>query len=1151
MRPSGAVDENTERTRTVRVVIADDSALLRRRVRRELEDDPTIAVVGEAADAPSAVALVERLRPDTLLLDLRMPGGGFSVLEAAKRLEPAPAVVVLTNYGFDEYRDRAATLGADEFLDKSRQIGEIAGAVRRAGGVAAEVARAGAGGAELQALLDGLEDAVVLLDDDDRIVAVNTAWGAASVRNDLGGAYGEATVARFEDGRAQVAAIIAALREVREGRRPSFTLTFSLMREGQSVWLRVSGRRMDGDPRRRILVTHANVTEVEALAQALRESEQRFRRLADNAQDIVYRYRLAPTRGFEYVSPASTAMTGFTPEDHYADPDLGWKLVHPDDRHLVEEAAGASGQGPVTLRWIRKDGTEIWTEQRNTVIRDEHGTPVAVEGIARDVTARMTRQQATEASEQQLRALFDLAPDAYVLLTPAGAILRLNHAAEHLFGYPERAVAGRLVRELDVLPGVEIERARHLETRVDSASTAESAEFDIRRADGSAARVEARVNRVVLDGQETLLVMARDVTERRRTEAQVLRLSTALEAAVNAVVIARPDGAIEWVNSAFTRLTGYALDEVRGHNPRLLKSGVHGPAFYEDLWGSIGRGEPWTGRLVNRRKDGSLYTEEMTITPVRGADGRISHFIAIKEDVTAREAAAAAVRASEARLRAAFEHTAVGIIHAGPDGRLLRVNPRLGEMLGYAPEALVGRDFREITHPEDLAANLASYESVLTGERDEYHLEKRYLHRHGHAVWAHVTTAAVRDDAGQVEYFISVAEDITQRRALEQQLYQVQKIEAVGRLAGGVAHDFNNLLTIIRGETELALADAAAGGAVTESLLSIARAADRATTLTGRLLAFSRKQVIEPSTIPIRTFLEDTQRMLHRLVEERIAVRLEVAGDVGVVSADRDQLEQVLLNLVVNARDAITGEGTITVGARDVELTEEFAATHPGARAGRYVMITVTDTGCGMSEEVRAHAFEPFYTTKPRGKGTGLGLATCFGIVKQSGGYIWIDTDVGVGTEVRVYLPAVEAVADPPERETIVPAGPEGEVVLLVEDEDAVRRLARRVLEAGGYGVFEAADGHAALRVLEEHPVTIHLLLTDVVMPGLGGRETAARALERCPDLRVLFMSGYLDDELLRGLVEGDAAALLRKPFSREQLLHAVRDALDTAPVRG
>jgi PAS domain S-box-containing protein len=527
-------------------------------------------------------------------------------------------------------------------------------------------------------------------------------------------------------------------------------------------------------------------------------------------------------------------------------------------------------------------------------------------------------------------------------------------------------------------------------------------------------------------------------------------------------------------------------------------------------------------------------------------------FSAIIRDITERTSAEAALRQSEERYRAAFEHTAVGVMHADAEGRFLRVNRRFGEMLGYEPAELVGRSFEEITHPDDRPHNLDLYRAVRAGRRDDYHLEKRYVHRDGRAVWAAVTAAAVRTEAGDVDYFVAVAEDITERRALEQQLYQAQKMEAVGRLAGGVAHDFNNLLTIIRGETELALAEAAEADPVRESLVGIRKAAERATMLTERLLAFSRKQVLEPVTVPIPAFLVEAERMLRRLVEERIALRIAAAPDAGAVWADPGQLEQVLLNLVVNARDAIAGEGVITVGAGAVELTPEFAEAHPGAQAGRYVKITVADTGSGMSEEVRAHAFEPFYTTKPRGKGTGLGLATCFGIVKQAGGYIWIDSAVGAGTTVSVYLPAIETpvgAAEHPSAGKELPAG--AETVLVVEDEDAVRRIARRVLVAEGYDVVEAASGLGALRALDERPGSIDLLLTDVVMPGMGGREVAARAVERRPDLRVLFMSGYLDDELLRGLVEGDEVTLLRKPFTREQLLRGVREALDGARAGG
>jgi two-component system, cell cycle sensor histidine kinase and response regulator CckA len=1265
----------------VRVIIADDSSLLRQRVRRELDEDPAVEVVGEAADAPSAIALVERLRPDTLLLDLRMPGGGFSVLEAVKRMPSAPAVIVLTNHGVEEYRERALNLGADGFLDKSLQFQEVVGAVRRT----VPEPPAGEPGHQVPgptgSSVDGLDDAAVLLTPDGVIAAANPRWTALGgvVRSDLGRDYADALADRCGELGTQVATTVAALRELLDGRSAELTLVLSARQGGRVEWFRITGRRVADAPPARVLLVHENITELEAMAQALRESERRFRRLAEDAQDIVYRYRLGPTPGFVYVSPASTRITGYAPEEYYADPDLASSMIHPED-----QARGASGLdpgatgAPTACRWVRKDGRVIWIEQRNTLIRDERGTPVAVEGIARDVTDRMARHRATEASEQQFRALFDLAPDAHALLSPDLVVLRLNEAAEHLFGYTRQAAVGRSLAELNMLSEADLGRAHQLATTA-AASVVRSAEFAVRRADGSAAQVEVRFSRVALEEQDGILLVARDITVRKRIEAQVLRLSTALEAAVNAVVIARLDGAIEWVNPAFTRLTGYTPEEVRGRTLRLLKSGVQAPTFYRELWNTITRGTHWSGRLVNRRKDGRLYTEEMTITPVRGDDGQVSHFIAIKDDVTAREAAAAAVRDSEARFRAvvesapdgvliadasgrvifangvaerlfgrsrealgttcvqdlvpggfpdrlpegmpgvaerglerdgsagimealradgtrvpvevsfgtweldgerffsvmirdvaertraeatvreseeryraAFEHTGVGVTHVDLEGRLQRANHRFAAMLGYRPEELVGRLFEEITHPDDMKQCVELYDVLRAGCRNECHMEMRYLHRDGHPVWATLTVSAVRNGVGEVEYFIAVAEDITERRGLEQQLFQAQKMEAVGRLAGGVAHDFNNLLTIIRGETELALADVAEGHAVRESLAGIQKAAERATVLTSRLLAFSRKQVVEPTTFAMHDFVQDAERMLRRLVEERIELQTAPAPDAGTVRVDRGQLDQVLLNLVVNARDAIAGEGTITVGAQAARLTSAFVETHPGAREGSYVLLTVADTGSGMTDDTRTHAFEPFYTTKPRGKGTGLGLATSFGIVKQAGGYICIESAPGRGTVVSVYLPAVSELAEAPAPTTgecVVAAG--AGTVLVVEDEGAVRRIARRALEADGYQVIEAADGHEALRVLEARADEVRLLLTDVIMPGMGGREIAARVVERCPHVRVLFMSGYLDDELLRDLVEGDEVALLRKPFTREQLLRAVRHALDAVRVGG
>ena len=392
-----------------------------------------------------------------------------------------------------------------------------------------------------------------------------------------------------------------------------------------------------------------------------------------------------------------------------------------------------------------------------------------------------------------------------------------------------------------------------------------------------------------------------------------------------------------------------------------------------------------------------------------------------------------------------------------------------------------------------------------------------------------------------------VVTETTEMRTLEQQLLQAQKMEAVGRLAGGVAHDFNNLLTVIRSYSELLLLDLPSDDARRTEVDEIKSAADRAAALTRQLLAFSRKQVLQPRIVDINEVVTGTERMLRRLIVEEVSVSTVLAPDLGFVMADPGQLEQVLVNLAVNAADAMPGGGRLTITTANVELDATYARRHANVEPGTYVMLAVSDTGHGMSEETLASIFEPFFTTKPPGKGTGLGLSTVYGIVKQNGGHVWVYSEPGNGTTFKVYLPRAETGAVP--EAVAVPSIPEArgtETILLVEDEDSVRSAVRRILEKQGYSVLEAHHGGEALRLSAEFEGPIHLVVSDLMMPEMSGREFAGRLTLTRPKTRVLFMSGYTDDEVVRrGLVEGDSA-FIQKPFTLEHLARKVRMALES-----
>jgi len=483
-----------------------------------------------------------------------------------------------------------------------------------------------------------------------------------------------------------------------------------------------------------------------------------------------------------------------------------------------------------------------------------------------------------------------------------------------------------------------------------------------------------------------------------------------------------------------------------------------------------------------------------------------------------------------------------------PEGALRYASPSVLPLLGYAPEDLVGLSIFALVHPDDVDETLRVFsEGVATGQGGRL-LELRLRHKDGTFRHLEAIGRYLLDDP-LVKGVVINARDVTERRALERQFLQAQKMEAVGRLAGGVAHDFNNLLTAILGYADLLLDGLPALSPLRPDLEEIRKAANRAGGLTRQLLAFSRKQVLEMRVLDLNELVADMDKMLRRLLGEDIDVLTKLGSELGAVRADAGQLEQVIVNLAVNARDAMPDGGRLTIETRNAELDDSYVRAHVPVQPGRYVMLAVSDTGIGMSAETMSHVFEPFFTTKEPGKGTGLGLATVYGIVKQSGGYVWCYSERGEkgegGTTFKVYLPRVDAPVDQFPARAVLPRTPGSETILLVEDEAALRALTRRLLEKHGYTVLEAGTADAALALARAHVGPIHLLLADVVLPGASGPTLAGELLSRRADLKVLFMSGYTEDAIVHRGVLAPNTAFINKPFSGDNLAAKVRDVLD------
>jgi two-component system, cell cycle sensor histidine kinase and response regulator CckA len=511
-------------------------------------------------------------------------------------------------------------------------------------------------------------------------------------------------------------------------------------------------------------------------------------------------------------------------------------------------------------------------------------------------------------------------------------------------------------------------------------------------------------------------------------------------------------------------------------------------------------------------------------------------------------AAQEGLRRSEINFRSLVTNAPYGICRCDSAGQVLHSNPALQSMLGYSAKELVGRHLGGLYADTHQWFQLADY--LRAGEPFNG-LIVEWKRKDEVAIVVRVSGRAVSDGAnGRV--FELYAEDVTERRALEQQLRQSQKMEAVGRLAGGIAHDFNNLLMVMLGYSEFLLERLGPDPALRTPAQQIANAAQRASSLTRQLLAFSRKQMLAPKILNLNEVVTENLKMLTRMIGEDIDLVMVPGADLSAVRADVSQIEQVIMNLAVNARDAMPSGGKLTIETSNVALAEDYARFHAPLKPGNYVMLAISDTGAGMDAETQSHIFEPFFTTKGM-KGTGLGLSTVYGIIKQSGGYIWVYSEPGKGTTFKIYLPrvaaAAESVAQIVAPQEIPAAEPGTETILLVEDEANLRHLARQFLEKQGYRVIEAADGAVAMQIAVAHEGTIHLLLTDVIMPGMNGRELAQRISEIRPNVKILYMSGYTENVIGHNGMLDAGIRLLQKPFNLRDLKDMVREVLDSAPI--
>jgi PAS domain S-box-containing protein len=944
--------------------------------------------------------------------------------------------------------------------------------------------------------------------------------------------------------------------------------------------------------------TAAAALESTSLYERVRQAEQNYRSIFENAVEGIF--QSTPEGRFVTVNPSLARILGYdSPEEVietltditnqlYVDP-----LRRANSAQIHEEHGVIQG---FEFEAYRKDGEKIWLSLNRRSVRKENGVELYREGSIEDITERKRVEEALRESEERYRVVAETAMDVIITIDENSTMLFANGAVERVFGYAVSELLGRQITMLmpEYLRHVhEVALGRYVQTGRKHINW-EAVEVPGLHKSGQEIPLELSFGQFSKDGRRFFTGIARDITERKRVEEMQVRRAAqmALRSDINAALAESNaplqrilehcvEAMVSHLSAAFARIWTLNKEEdmlelqasagiythIDGPHARVpvgaFKIGLIAEECEPHITNDVQTDPRVSDKEWAKREgmiafagyplivEGRLVGVMAMFARQRLAGDTLDALASLADIISQgieRKRAEEELLQSEQRYRLLFERNPQPMwVFDLETLSFIEVNEAAIYHYGYSRKEFLTLTIKDIRPPEDVP-NLLANVSRITPQHEEA------------GVWKHRkkdgTVIDVEITAHELTFYgrpaqMVLAYDVTERRVLEEQLRQSQKMEAVGQLAGGVAHDFNNLLTVITGYSDLTMRRLDHESPFRSSLEEIKKAGERAASLTRQLLAFSRKQVLQPKILQLNAIVADVDKMLRRLIGEDIDPLTLLEPSLGQIKADPGQIEQVILNLAVNARDAMPQGGKLTIETRNVYLDNQYARRHTAIQPGNYVMLAVSDTGCGIDAETQVRMFEPFFTTKEQGKGTGLGLSTVYGIVRQSGGHLWVYSEVGKGTTFKIYLPRVDDVTEMDVARDSLTELPQGrETVLLTEDEAQVRQMIRMILEMSGYRVLEAASGEEALILYKQHEGQIDLIMTDVVMPGMSGRELAESLEDLHPGIKVLYISGYTDDAIVRHGLLDQEIAFLQKPFTPDALMRKVREVLD-APHKG